>query len=58
MFYKCSSLKSLTNFSKWNTKNITNMSYMFDKSMVLKSSPVIPKWYAKNAKNIIYKFYY
>ena len=30
MFYKCSSLLSLSGISKWNTSIITDMSYMFD----------------------------
>ena len=29
MFYKCSSLISLPNISKWNTKNDNNMNYIF-----------------------------
>ena len=29
MFYKCSSLISLPDISKWNTNNVTNMSLMF-----------------------------
>ena len=29
MFYKCSSLISLTDISKWKTKNIEDMSGMF-----------------------------
>ena len=30
MFYKCSSLLSLSDISKWNTSIITDMSYMFN----------------------------
>ena len=29
MFYECSSLLSLPDISKWNTKKVTNMSKMF-----------------------------
>ena len=29
MFYKCSSLSSLPDISKWNTSNVTDMSDMF-----------------------------
>ena len=29
IFYKCLSLSSLPDISKWNTNNVTNMSYMF-----------------------------
>ena len=28
MFYGCSSLSSLPDISKWNTNNVTDMSYM------------------------------
>ena len=30
MFWYCSSLQSLPDISKWDTKNVTNMNYMFD----------------------------
>ena len=29
MFYNCESLSNLPDISKWNTNNVTNMSYMF-----------------------------
>ena len=29
MFDNCTSLLSLPDISEWNTKNVTNMSYMF-----------------------------
>ena len=29
MFYGCNSLSSLPDISKWNTSNVTDMSYMF-----------------------------
>ena len=29
MFYRCSSLSNLPDISKWNTNNVTNMSFMF-----------------------------
>ena len=29
MFYGCSSLNNLPDISKWDTKNVTDMSYMF-----------------------------
>lgn len=29
MFYNCTSLNSLSDISKWNTNNVTDMSYMF-----------------------------
>ena len=30
MFFECKSLSSLSNISKWNTKNITNTGGMFN----------------------------
>ena len=30
MFYECSSLSSLPDISKWDTKNVTNMCSMFE----------------------------
>ena len=30
MFYECRSLQSLPDISKWDTKNSTDMSWMFD----------------------------
>ena len=35
MFYGCSSLKSLPDIPKWDTKNVLNMSYIFSKSISL-----------------------
>ena len=29
MFFKCNSLKSLPEISKWDSKNIMNINYMF-----------------------------
>ena len=44
MFYLCNSLKSLPDISKWDTKNVTNMSCMFYYCKSLKSLPDISKW--------------
>ena len=44
MFYNCSSLSSLPDISKWDTKNITNMSCMFYNCSSLSSLPDISKW--------------
>ena len=35
MFSRCSSLSSLSDISKWNTKNFTNISGIFDNSLNL-----------------------
>ena len=43
MFSFCESLKSLPDISKWNTKNVTNMSEMLFGCISLKSLPPILK---------------
>ena len=43
MFDKCSSLTNLPDISKWDTKNVTNMSGMFDVCELLKELPDISK---------------
>jgi len=44
MFYECSSILFLPEISKWNTNNVTNMSYMFFGCSSLSSLPDISKW--------------
>ena len=44
MFYNCNSLISLPDISKWNTTNVTTMSYMYCNCRSLKSLPDISKW--------------
>jgi len=39
MFFYCSSLSSLPDLSKWDTKNVTDMSSMFDSCPKLKNQP-------------------
>ena len=51
MFYKCSSLSSLPDLSKWNTNNVTYMSYMFPDCSSLLSLPDLSKWKAISDKN-------
>ena len=43
MLNECSSLISLPDISKWDTKNVNNMSYMFYKCSSLKSLPDLSK---------------
>ena len=43
MFYYCSSLKSLPDISKWDTKNVNYMNSMFDGCSSLKSIPKLNK---------------
>ena len=56
MFYKCSSLSSLPDISKWNTSNVNNMSYMFYECSSLSSIPDISKWNTSNVNNMSYMF--
>ena len=44
MFGICKSLISLPDLSKWNTANVTDISYMFDGCNSLISLPDIMKW--------------
>ena len=44
LFEVCIKLISLPDISKWNTSNITDMSFMFNKCNSLISLPDISKW--------------
>ena len=57
MFYKCNSLISLPDISKWNTKNVTDMSDMFYNCTSLESLPDISKWDTQNVTNMSNMFY-
>ena len=57
MFYGCSSLTSLSDISKWNINNVTNMSYMFYGCSSLTSLFDISKWNTNNVTNMSYMFY-
>ena len=48
MFYRCSSLSSLPDISKWNINNMINMNYMFFGCSSLSSLPDISKWNINN----------
>ena len=52
MFGGCKSLNSLPDISKWNTKNVTNMSCMFYYCESLNSLPDISKWNTKNVTDM------
>ena len=43
MFYHSSNLSTLPDISKWNTNNVTNMSYMFYHCYNLSTLPDISK---------------
>ena len=53
MFSGCSSLISLPDISKWDTKKVTKMSDMFSGCSSLISLPDISKWETKNITNMI-----
>ena len=52
MFDECKSLITLTDITKWNTKNITNMSNIFHLCESLISLPDISKWNTINVKDM------
>ena len=43
MFNECGKLSSLPDISKWNTNNVTNISYMLHECISLLSLPYISK---------------
>ena len=57
MFYRCKSLKSLPDISKWDTSNVTNMSGIFYECNSLSSLPDISKWDTSNVTDISCIFY-
>ena len=54
MFYRCSSLSTLPDISKWNTSNVNSMSYMFYGCSSLLSLPDISKWNTSNVYDMFY----
>ena len=57
MFYGCSSLISLPDISKWNTKNVTDMREMFNECSSLISLPDVSKWKTENVTDMSDMFY-
>ena len=47
IFQECKSLISIPDISKWDTKNVNDMSYLFSKCISLKSFPDISVWVLK-----------
>ena len=56
LFKGCSSLKKLSDISKWNTKNINNMSYLFFGCSSILELPDISNWNMENVINMSYFF--
>ena len=52
MFSNCNSLIELPDISKWNTKNIKDMSYLFYNCSSITYLPDISKWKTDNIINI------
>ena len=50
LFYKCSSLFSIPDISKWDTSNVINMSYLFGKYKNLENLRDISNWNTSNVK--------
>ena len=57
MFIGCSSITSIPDISKWNTKNVKDISAMFYYCESLSSLPDIFKWNISNVTNISTLFY-
>jgi len=56
MFFRCSSLLSLPDISKWNTINVNDMSGMFVGCLSLSSLPDISKWNTSNVNGMFGMF--
>ncbi len=56
----CNCLKELPDISEWDTKNVKNISSMFEFCNSLESLPDLSKWETKNVKdmNNMFKFYH
>ena len=56
----CNCLKVLPDISEWDTKNVKNISSMFEFCSSVKSFPNLSKWETKNVKdmNNMFKFYH
>ena len=57
MFYRCFSLNSITDVTKWDTTSVTDMSWTFYDCSSLVSLPDISQWNTKNVKNMGAMFY-
>ncbi len=57
IFAGCSSLVSLPNISKWNTKNIIYMGFAFSNCVSLSSIPDISIWNTDSIILVHYMFY-
>ena len=58
MFHTYSSLNNLPDISRWDMKNVTNMSYIFCGCKSINSLPDISKWNNKNAIEIHTMFFF
>ena len=58
MFYKCSSLSTLPDISKWNINNVENINGIFCGCLLLSSLPDISRWNTNNINNMSNMFSY
>ena len=52
MFYNCSSLTSMSDISRWDTRNVVDISHIFQNCELLTSIPDISQWKADNIKEM------
>ena len=57
LFYRCNSLISLPDISKWDISNVKNMEGLFGFCSSLKSMPDISEWNTSNVENMNNMFY-
>ena len=57
MFFECPTLFSIKNMYKWDTTNLTDISYMFYGCELLKDLDGISKWNTSNIKDMSYLFF-
>ena len=48
----CKALLSVSDFDKWDTKNVTNMNHLFNNCILLQSLPDISKWNTSNVTDM------
>ena len=56
MFYKCSSLLSISDLQRLNTRNIIDMKFMFHGCSLLKKLPDISNWKTNKVNNMAMMF--
>ena len=57
MFSECSNLSSLPDLSKWEKKNVEDLSFLFYSCKSIKSLPDISKWNTSNVIDMSFMFF-